>query len=124
MEYKITVDGAGASYTDEQGNVVTYDGDDGLFKFTSTDAGQAALGDKEWIGIALTLDEAISENITWNGTAFTAEEAVAEIAGAQSVGYTDDKTMIFWTRYDALPKTIKLGTADGSKNEVEITFSK
>ena len=123
MEYKINIDQT-ASYVDAAGQTVTADGADGLFQFTSTDAGQAALGDKEWIGIVLTLDEAVSDNITWNGHQFTAEEAAAEIAGAESVGYNDGKTLIFWTYYEALPKTITLGVADGSKNDVEIKFTK
>lgn len=94
------------------------DGQDGLWQFTSTDSGQAALGDKEWLGFAIETDEILT-NVTWNGTALTS----ADIAESATVGL-NNKTIIFWTPYEKLPKTITLGTVDGSKNDVTIKIVK
>jgi hypothetical protein len=93
------------------------DGEDGLWAFTSTDPGQATLGDVEWLGFFLKTDEVLT-NVTWNGTALTQ----ADIDEARSVGATDDKTIIFWVPYEKLPRTVTIGTVDGSKEAVSIKF--
>lgn len=95
------------------------DGKDGLWAFTSTNPGQASLGDVEWLGFVLKTDEKLT-NVTWNGTALTQ----ADIDEAASVGETDGKTIIFWTPYEKLPREVSIGTVDNSKDAITIKFVK
>lgn len=118
--YKVEIDDI-ASYKDSiTEETIIADGDDGLFKFTSTNPAQAiSKGEVEWVGLVIHTDENLL-NVTWNGFELTQDD----IDEAASVGETDGKTIIFWTPYGELSKTITIGTKDGSKDSVTITIEK
>lgn len=109
----------GDTYEVKVNKIIGAEGADGLNTFTSTNEVQARKGNKEWVGIFIDTGDRLT-NITWNGTALGEED----IAEAQSVGAKDDKTIIFWTPYEELPKSVKVGTVDGTKETVTVKFAK
>jgi len=106
-----------ASYDDpsDPGTQIDATTADGLFEFEIDDV------EGEWIGLAITLDEALT-NVKVNNVALTN----ADINAANALGYTGGKTYIYWVDYAELAGagvTLVLTTVDGSKTAKSITIT-
>ena len=89
----------------------------GLQSYDSSDPSQ---GKAKWVGLIIETGEDTLENITYNGTALTA----ADIADATSVG-APAGAFVLWLKADVVqttPKTITIGTVDGSKESRKVTI--
>ena len=100
------------------GDVATLKVDmNGLQSYDSSDSSQ---GKAKWIGLIIETGEDTLENVTYNGTALT----VADIAEATSVG-APAGAFVLWLKADVVqttPKTITIGTVDGSKESRKVTI--
>lgn len=77
-------------------------------------------GTAKWVGLIIETGENTLENVTYNGTALTA----ADIADATSVG-APAGAFVLWLKADVVqttPKTITIGTVDGSKESRKVTI--
>ena len=113
----ISLTNSGDNYSVTITAIAGADGDDGLYTFTKTEG--SSLGDVEWIGIAVTTDETLT-NIKWNGTALTQ----TDIDYATALGLTGGKTYVYWVPVENLPSSVTISTVDGSKGAKTITFAK
>ena len=89
----------------------------GLKSYKSSDPSQ---GEAKWVGLIIETGEDTLENVTYNGTPLTA----ADIADATSVG-APAGAFVLWLKADVVqttPKTITIGTVDGSKESREVTI--
>ena len=89
----------------------------GLQSYDSSDPSQ---GKAKWVGLIIETGEDTLENVTYNGTPLGA----ADIADATSVG-APAGAFVLWLKADVVkttPKTITIGTVDGSKESREITI--
>ena len=100
------------------GNVATLKVDmNGLQSYDSSDPSQ---GKAKWVGLIIETGEKTLENVTYNGVALTA----ADIADATSVG-APAGAFVLWLKADVVqttPKTITIGTVDGSKESRKVTI--
>ena len=100
------------------GDVATLKVDmNGLQSYDSSDPSQ---GKAKWVGLIIETGEKTLENVTYNGVALTA----ADIADATSVG-APAGAFVLWLKADVVqttPKTITIGTVDGSKESREVTI--
>ena len=100
------------------GNVATLKVDmAGLQSYDSSDPSQ---GKAKWVGLIIETGENTLENVTYNGVALTA----ADIADATSVG-APAGAFVLWLKADVVqttPKTITIGTVDGSKESRKVTI--
>ena len=89
----------------------------GLQSYDSSDPSQ---GKAKWVGLIIETGEDTLENVTYNGVALTA----ADIADATSVG-APAGAFVLWLKADVVqttPKTITIGTVDGSKEPRKVTI--
>ena len=100
------------------GDVATLKVDmNGLQSYDSSDPSQ---GKAKWVGLIIETGEKTLENVTYNGVALTA----ADIADATSVG-APAGAFVLWLKADVVqttPKTITIGTVDGSKESRKVTI--
>ena len=100
------------------GDVATLKVDmNGLQSYDSSDTSQ---GKAKWVGLIIETGEKTLENVTYNGTPLGA----ADIADATSVG-APAGAFVLWLKADvvqATPKTITIGTVDGSKESRKVTI--
>ena len=100
------------------GDVATLKVDmNGLQSYDSSDPSQ---GKAKWVGLIIETGEKTLENVTYNGTPLGA----ADIADATSVG-APAGAFVLWLKADVVqttPKTITIGTVDGSKESREVTI--
>ena len=100
------------------GDVATLKVDmNGLQSYKSSDPSQ---GTAKWVGLIIETGEDTLENVTYNGTPLT----VADIADATSVG-APAGAFVLWLKANVVqttPKTITIGTVDGSKESREVTI--
>ena len=100
------------------GNVTTLKVDmAGLQSYDSSDPSQ---GKAKWVGLIIETGENTLENVTYNGTPLGA----ADIADATSVG-APAGAFVLWLKADVVqttPKTITIGTVDGSKESRKVTI--
>lgn len=106
-----------ASYDDPEnpGTPIDAETAEGLFEF----AIDAVNG--EWIGLAVTLDETLT-NVKVNNVALTQ----SDIDAATALGYTGGKTYIYFVKYTDLADagvTLVLSTIDSSKTAKNITIT-
>ena len=86
----------------------------------SYDSSNPSQGKAKWVGLIIETGEDTLENVTYNGTALTA----ADIADATSVG-APAGAFVLWLKADVVqttPKTITIGTVDGSKESRKVTI--
>ena len=86
----------------------------------SYDSSNSSQGNAKWVGLIIETGEDTLENVTYNGTALTA----ADIADATSVG-APAGAFVLWLKADVVqttPKTITIGTVDGSKESRKVTI--
>ena len=86
----------------------------------SYDSSNSSQGKAKWVGLIIETGEDTLENVTYNGTALTA----ADIADATSVG-APAGAFVLWLKADVVqttPKTITIGTVDGSKESRKVTI--
>ena len=86
----------------------------------SYDSSNPSQGKAKWVGLIIETGEDTLKNVTYNGTALTA----ADIADATSVG-APAGAFVLWLKADVVqttPKTITIGTVDGSKESREVTI--
>ena len=86
----------------------------------SYDSSNSSQGSAKWVGLIIETGEDTLENVTYNGTALTA----ADIAEATSVG-APAGAFVLWLKADVVqttPKTITIGTVDGSKESRKVTI--
>ena len=86
----------------------------------SYDSSNSSQGKAKWVGLIIETGEDTLENVTYNGTALT----VADIAEATSVG-APAGAFVLWLKADDVqtkPKTITIGTVDGSKESRKVTI--
>ena len=86
----------------------------------SYDSSNSSQGKAKWVGLIIETGEDTLENVTYNGTALTA----ADIADATSVG-APAGAFVLWLKADVVqttPKTITIGTVDGSKEQRKVTI--
>ena len=89
----------------------------GLQSYDSSDPSQ---GKAKWVGLIIETGENTLENVTYNGTPLGA----ADIADATSVG-APAGAFVLWLKADVVqttPKTITIGTVDGSKESRKVTI--
>ena len=89
----------------------------GLQSYDSSDSSQ---GKAKWVGLIIETGEDTLENVTYNGTPL----GIADIADATSVG-APAGAFVLWLKADIVkttPKTITIGTVDGSKESREVTI--
>ena len=89
----------------------------GLQSYDSSDPSQ---GKAKWVGLIIETGEKTLENVTYNGTPLGA----ADIADATSVG-APAGAFVLWLKADVVqttPKTITIGTVDGSKESRKVTI--
>ena len=89
----------------------------GLQSYDSSDPSQ---GKAKWVGLIIETGEDTLENVTYNGTPLGA----ADIADATSVG-APAGAFVLWLKADVVqttPKTITIGTVDGSKESRDVTI--
>ena len=100
------------------GDVATLKVDmNGLQSYDSSDPSQ---GKAKWVGLIIETGENTLENVTYNGTPLGA----ADIADATSVG-APAGAFVLWLKADVVqttPKTITIGTVDGSKESRKVTI--
>lgn len=100
------------------GDVATLKVDmNGLQSYDSSDPSQ---GKAKWVGLIIETGEKTLENVTYNGTPLGA----ADIADATSVG-APAGAFVLWLKADVVqttPKTITIGTVDGSKKSRKVTI--
>ena len=105
-------------YISVNGDVATLKVDmNGLQSYDSSDPSQ---GKAKWVGLIIETGEKTLENVTYNGVALTA----ADIADATSVG-APAGAFVLWLKADVVqttPKTITIGTVDGSKESRKVTI--
>ena len=89
-------------------------------RLQSYDSSDPSQGKAKWVGLIIETGEKTLENVTYNGVALTA----ADIADATSVG-APAGAFVLWLKADFVqttPKTITIGTVDGSKESREVTI--
>ena len=100
------------------GDVATLKVDmNGLQSYDSSDPSQ---GKAKWVGLIIETGEKTLENVTYNGTPLGA----ADIEDATSVG-APAGAFVLWLKADVVqttPKTITIGTVDGSKESRDVTI--
>ena len=100
------------------GNVATLEVNmTGLKSYNSSNPDQ---GEAKWVGLIIETGEKTLENVTYNGTPLTADD----IADATSVG-APAGAFVLWLKADDVqttPKTITIGTVDGSKESRKVTI--
>ena len=104
---------------------ISVNGDTAILKvdmagLQSYDSSNSSQGKAKWIGLIIETGEDTLENVTYNGTALT----VADIAEATSVG-APAGAFVLWLKADVvqtIPKTITIGTVDGSKEPRKVTI--
>lgn len=91
-----------------------------MARLQSYDSSNPSQGKAKWVGLIIETGEDTLENVTYNGTALTA----ADIAEATSVG-APAGAFVLWLKADVVqttPKTITIGTVDGSKEPRKVTI--
>ena len=86
----------------------------------SYDSSNPSQGKAKWVGLIIETGENTLENVTYNGTPLGA----ADIADATSVG-APAGAFVLWLKADVVqttPKTITIGTVDGSKESRKVTI--
>ena len=89
----------------------------GLQSYDSSDPSQ---GKAKWVGLIIETGEDTLKNVTYNG----APLGEADIADATSVG-APAGAFVLWLKADVVqttPKTITIGTVDGSKESRKVTI--
>ena len=89
-------------------------------RLQSYDSSDPSQGKAKWVGLIIETGEKTLENVTYNGVALTA----ADIADATSVG-APAGAFVLWLKADVVqttPKTITIGTVDGSKEQRKVTI--
>ena len=91
-----------------------------MARLQSYDSSNSSQGKAKWVGLIIETGEDTLENVTYNGTALTA----VDIADATSVG-APAGAFVLWLKADVVqttPKTITIGTVDGSKESRKVTI--
>ena len=91
-----------------------------MAKLQSYDSSDPNQGNAKWVGLIIETGEKTLENVTYNGTPLGA----ADIADATSVGASAG-AFVLWLKADDVqttPKTITIGTVDGSKESRKVTI--
>ena len=107
IEYQENQGKATVTVSDDEIAVAIAGGTDSLNEWTSSDPGQALLGDKPWIAIDIDTGTDDITKLTYDGSALTSTDVEEAAAWGLGAGH-----IILWIKADdvkATPKTITLG---------------